>query len=242
MATRMWGCAHLAREMQKTRDMAQGNNRYIIVVGIDYSETGDLALQESFRLASQYPSAEVHAVNVVRVFGPIAQVEVGGETRNMSLSDASDKLQEHVQGRLEAFAARQAANNAGTFERAISHLRVEFPAEQIAQLAADLEADLIVVGTHGRRGLRRLLLGSVAEGVVRHAPCPVFVVRPKGVPDEVPVPTIEPPCPRCLETRAQSNGKELWCEQHREKHGRRHTYHYVDRAARETNLPLVEPE
>lgn len=222
--------------------MAQGNTRYTVVAGIDYSDTGDLALEEAFTVASQRENAEVHAVNVVRVFGPIAQVEVGGETRNMSLSEASDKLQAHVQQKLEAFAARQAASNAPTFGRAVSHLRVEFPAEQIAQLASDLEADLIVVGTHGRRGIRRLLLGSVAEGVVRHATCPVLVVRPKGVPEGVSVPQIEPPCPRCIEARKQSNGKELWCEQHREKHGRRHTYHYTDKTGRETNLPLVEPE
>jgi nucleotide-binding universal stress UspA family protein len=52
--------------------------------------------------------------------------------------------------------------------------------DAIAQLASDIEADLVVVGTHGHRGLERLLLGSVAENVVRLAPCPVLVVRPVG--------------------------------------------------------------
>jgi universal stress protein A len=49
--------------------------------------------------------------------------------------------------------------------------------EQIVKAAKDWPADLIVIGSHGRAGLQRALLGSVAEGVIRHAPCPVLVVR-----------------------------------------------------------------
>ncbi len=49
--------------------------------------------------------------------------------------------------------------------------------ETIVQTAAEWPADLIVVGSHGRQGIERLLIGSVAEFVVRHAPCSVLVVR-----------------------------------------------------------------
>ena len=48
--------------------------------------------------------------------------------------------------------------------------------EQIIQCAVDLQVDLLVMGTHGRRGLKRMFLGSVAEAVLRMAPCPVLVV------------------------------------------------------------------
>jgi nucleotide-binding universal stress UspA family protein len=51
------------------------------------------------------------------------------------------------------------------------------PAEEILRVAREEGVDLIVMGTHGRTGLRHLLLGSVAEEVTRHAPCPVFTVR-----------------------------------------------------------------
>src|SRR5439155_18076193 len=52
-------------------------------------------------------------------------------------------------------------------------------AEAIVEYAKDVHADIIVVGTHGRSGVSRLLMGSVAEHVVRTAPCPVLVVRPR---------------------------------------------------------------
>lgn len=51
------------------------------------------------------------------------------------------------------------------------------PATEIARLAVESGAGLIVVGTHGRSGLSRLLVGSVAEGVMRAAPCPVVTVK-----------------------------------------------------------------
>jgi nucleotide-binding universal stress UspA family protein len=57
------------------------------------------------------------------------------------------------------------------------------PAGEIARYATDANIDLIVMGTHGRTGLERLLLGSVAEQTLRNAPCSVLVVKlPKGIP------------------------------------------------------------
>lgn len=53
------------------------------------------------------------------------------------------------------------------------------PADAIIQFAQERDVDLIVMGTHGRSGLQHVLLGSVAEKVVRHAPCPVLTVRYK---------------------------------------------------------------
>ena len=53
-------------------------------------------------------------------------------------------------------------------------------ASEIVKAAKDWPADLIVIGSHGRGGLKRALLGSVAENVMRQAPCPVLVVRAKG--------------------------------------------------------------
>ena len=59
-----------------------------------------------------------------------------------------------------------------------TEVRVGSPAGEITAAAADLKADLICIGTHGRGGLAHMLLGSVAEKIIRHAPCPVLTVRP----------------------------------------------------------------
>ena len=61
--------------------------------------------------------------------------------------------------------------------RVVRRLRRGEPAAEILTVAADVAADLIVMGTHGRGGLSRLVLGSVAEMVMRKAPCPVLTVR-----------------------------------------------------------------
>jgi nucleotide-binding universal stress UspA family protein len=69
----------------------------------------------------------------------------------------------------------------------VSHVFLEGdPATQLVQYATDAGMDLIVMGTHGRTGLERLLMGSVAEKVMREAPCSVLVVKlPKGMPAPV---------------------------------------------------------
>jgi nucleotide-binding universal stress UspA family protein len=66
----------------------------------------------------------------------------------------------------------------------VSHVFLEGdPAAEIARYAADANMDLIVMGTHGRTGLERMLLGSVAEQTLRGAPCSVLIVKlPRGVP------------------------------------------------------------
>jgi nucleotide-binding universal stress UspA family protein len=56
-------------------------------------------------------------------------------------------------------------------------VRTGSPAQEIIAIAERVPADMIVISTHGRTGLKHALLGSVTERVVRHAPCPVLVVR-----------------------------------------------------------------
>lgn len=60
---------------------------------------------------------------------------------------------------------------------ALDFVPIGAPHTEIVNAAKDWPADLIVIGSHGRGGLKRALLGSVAEGVMRNAPCPVLVVR-----------------------------------------------------------------
>ncbi len=210
---------------------------YAIVCAVDYSQAGDLALERAFELTSERPLARLHVVNVLPVYQPGTATDAAWSGALPSVAQAAEELRGYVERKKAEYRAAHAGQNLQFLDTVLAHQRVEAPAEEIAQLAADLEADLVVVGTHGRRGLSRLVLGSVAEATVRLAPCPVLVVRPKAVP--APVPAIQPPCPVCVETRKATGGKEMWCEQHREHHGQRHTYHQGDRGGADTNMPLV---
>ncbi len=205
--------------------MTSPKKPYTVVVGIDFSPIGDVALDKAFELASAQEDGEVHIAYVARAYGPLVHIDMGSELLTLSMDEASDRLKGYVEKRLADFVEKRSM----TFARAVTHVRLDAPAEEIAQLASDLEADLVVVGTHGRRGVRRLVLGSVAEGTVRLAPCAVLVVRPK---EAGTAPEIEPPCPECVKARRDSEGKELWCATHREHHGRRHTYHFLSRMNR----------
>ena len=220
--------------------MTNPETPYIIVVGVDYSPTSDLAVQRAFEIAASKATSEVHLVNVVQLYGTQALIDYPADPSgfmSVSMADATAQVERYAKRQWQVFFGDRDESAAARAARVIPHLRLEAPAHEIAQLAADVEADLVVVGTQGRRGISRLLLGSVAEAVVRLAPCPVYVVRPKALPEEGP--KIEPPCPRCVEARRTSAGVEYWCEQHRERHGQRHTYHQRDRVGGETEMPLV---
>jgi nucleotide-binding universal stress UspA family protein len=209
----------------------------IIVVGVDFSEASELAVQQAFKIAAEQAQAEVHLVNVVQTYGTQVTYDMPVDASALAVLTVTEARTRFRRYADQALARFQAQNPGSSFNRVVVHLRFDAIAQEIAQLAADLEADLVVVGTHGRRGFSRLLLGSTAEATVRLAPCPVLVARPKAVPEDVP--RIEPPCPQCVEARAASGGAELWCEQHRERHGQRHTYHQRDRVASDAEMPLV---
>jgi nucleotide-binding universal stress UspA family protein len=79
-----------------------------------------------------------------------------------------------IQSAEERLAAIHAPDEGIAFER---HLIQGDPIDEILALAKEVKPDLIVMGTHGRRGFGRLLIGSVAEAVLRKAPCPVLTVK-----------------------------------------------------------------
>ncbi|MEI9941955.1 MAG: universal stress protein [Pseudomonadota bacterium] len=218
---------------------------YTVVVGIDYSEVSRLALRQALEIASGRVDSELHVIHVETppwipghgtepLTGPDHGASKSASDRD--LDEALQRLHRLVVHDVTEFEESRIALGSAPIARVVSHVRANATSHEIAQLAMDLEADLLVVGTHGRTGIARFLLGSVAHALVTLAPCPVLVVRPKRVSL---VPVIEPPCPRCVEARRESGGLELWCEQHRALRNRRHTYYQDDRSGEETNFPLV---
>lgn len=67
-------------------------------------------------------------------------------------------------------------------QRLVRATRQGFPDREIVAYAKEFEMDLIVIGTHGRKGIARLLMGSTAENIIRSAPAPVLTVRPQDAP------------------------------------------------------------
>lgn len=182
---------------------SDNDGRSVILVAIDFSETSLRALKVARELAQNQKDAELHLVHVLPpVRGRLGFVQAANDTLEamVAIERASEELEALC---LDA--------EAKTGVRVHGHVRVGEPAREIVQLASDIVADLVVVGTHGRTGIERALLGSVAEEVVRRAPSPVLTVKPKELP---PWAQIEPPCADCLEAQRKSQGQILYCERH----------------------------
>jgi universal stress protein A len=109
--------------------------------------------------------ALIHAIDPSMIFAP----DAGIAADELALRAQQDGTQ-----LMADFRARLPAGIA-----ALEFIPQGTPGSEIVKAAREWPADLVVIGSHGRRGLTRALVGSVAEAVMRHAPCPVLVVRAK---------------------------------------------------------------
>lgn len=201
-------------------------SRRKILVAIDLSEESERVLDAALdEAASNALSAEVH---VLYVREPIVDPATAyGVAAALSPADDLPLVQKIVRDRVDAAIRRSGALKVASVT---AHTVLGAPAREIAHVAAELDVDLVIVGTHGRRGLRRALLGSVAEHVVRYAGCPVLTIRSKHHTEDEVVPQVEPLCEDCAEARTRSKGAELWCDRHREHHPRAHVFSYEERS------------
>ena len=197
------------------------HSQFTAVVGCDFSDFSDKAIDAALEIAG-LRGGEVHVVYVHQDL-PLEAAFTDAAAQKMTMDSALAQLRERAEQRVRAVAPREGIAP----KRVVVHCRLGSPPEEIAQLAADLDADLVVVGSHGRRGLSRVLLGSVAERVGHLARCPVWLIRPKAHVGGLKVPEIEPPCPECVKTRLASNGTKLWCDRHSEHHVHVHHFAYV---------------
>jgi nucleotide-binding universal stress UspA family protein len=200
---------------------------YRIVVGTDFSELANRAFDEALALTRGHDPAELHIVAVVESDHDRL---IPHADRGQSLVEITDRVRVRLAAEATAALARfAAAAPSQTRPRAVAHVRVGQIAIQLASLATEIGADLVVVGTHGRRGMQRFMMGSVAEKTVRLAPCPVLVVRPKDTRGMQGLPEILPPCPACVAARDRSEGATWWCETHVSTPEEPHTYSHSHR-------------
>ena len=144
---------------QERREPVKVFNR--ILCPLDFEECSLKALGLAVRLAAQN-QAELYLLHVC----PVVLIPLGGQVTEPVMAEQSARQ------RLEEIANRDLAGI--RYELLVTTGDV---AERMISVQTGLAADLIVMGTHGRGGLRRLFLGSVAERIVREASCPVLTTR-----------------------------------------------------------------
>lgn len=131
-----------------------------ILVPVDYSERSKKALQYAMPFAKQF-GAQIVLLHLVE---PYPQIPEMAPVDVENLADARKQM-----GELKK-----------TIDKSVpieSVIRVGVATAGIVEAAKELDIDLVILATQGRSGLAHVLLGSTAERVVRHAPCPVLVVR-----------------------------------------------------------------
>jgi nucleotide-binding universal stress UspA family protein len=140
-----------------------------ILCPVDFSACSDHALKYALAFAQSHQAA-LELLHVVEplIYG-VGSGGIGGALQTTYLEDVGKGASEHLAGVVGELRRR--------YDQ-VTGLTVDgTPFVEIIRRARDQKTDLIVMGTHGRRGLPHLLIGSVAERVVRKAPCPVLTVK-----------------------------------------------------------------
>jgi nucleotide-binding universal stress UspA family protein len=148
-----------------------------ILLPTDFSECANYALSYATSLA-RAASAPIICLHVVEPVVPT--VGYTGLTEPLPIADLSEQLEESAERELPKIATCEECSGLNV-EEVIAHGDA---AAEIVRVAKERNVDLIVISSHGRTGLGRILFGSTAESVVRHAPCPVLVVKPTKESDE----------------------------------------------------------
>jgi universal stress protein A len=140
-----------------------------ILCPLDFSEFSQRAVRYGCELAAKF-SAELHLLHVLQDYGAITPAL--GEIF-VPFTDWLPELRKQSQAKLAEMPDPEWESKL----RVHRSTRVGAPIDEIAKYAKEHHIDLIVQGTHGRRGVKHLLMGSVAENVVRYAPCAVLTLR-----------------------------------------------------------------
>jgi nucleotide-binding universal stress UspA family protein len=142
-----------------------------ILLPTDFSECGNYALSYAASLAKRF-GASIICVNVIEPIVPT--VGYSGMTDPLPIADITEQLEDSAERELPKLAECEECEGL-EIEEMVVHGEA---ASEIVRVGRERNVDLIVIASHGRTGLGRILFGSTAEAVVRHASCPVLVVKP----------------------------------------------------------------
>jgi nucleotide-binding universal stress UspA family protein len=153
--------------------MGQSNTRFRAVIGVDFSEMASHAIFESVQLARLMSKSELHFVHVIESPPDLHDAYVI-EALSERLGRTMIRMERYVRDALFAFGGNEAWGCDVAF-----HVRVGAPADELHQLAVDVDAEMVIVGADQVTGLRKLFHRSTAERLVRMAKVPVVVARQK---------------------------------------------------------------
>jgi len=144
-----------------------------ILVPTDFSEFSQPAMDHGCAIAARF-AAQLHLLHVVP--DPAMLVPEAAAFSVESMQAQTDAMVAEAQSQLAALPA----DGWDDGQPVVREVRVGTAFMEIIDYAREKDIDLIVIGTHGRSGLMHILMGSVAERIVRKASCPVLTVKPKG--------------------------------------------------------------
>jgi nucleotide-binding universal stress UspA family protein len=142
---------------------------HTVVVALDFSDTAADTVDAALALTSADRTAQLHFLHVVP--DPVPQIW-SDEMPQVDLREVEQAWRDGALKQLAALAAKREL----TPDRVVTAVSVGSPADEIARYAGAHAADAVVLGSHGHGRVRRFLLGSVADRLVRLAPCAVLIV------------------------------------------------------------------
>jgi universal stress protein A len=142
-----------------------GEEPRVVLAAVDTSPAAERVIAMAARFVRAYPEASLHVLHVLRHARTDRHAGVPGMPSEV-IDDAKDHLEFHVR-----LAKRQCRN------QVTGHFAVGNPTAEILRYCTELKVDLLTIATHDHSGFERLLLGSIAETLMRKAPCSVTVVR-----------------------------------------------------------------
>ena len=148
--------------------MGMSDARTSILIPVDFSQPSKRAMAWAFEYAQHVP-VNLHVLHVVERHMQLSDLSAGMDALKAEL----EEIRTEAEQQLSQLASAQ-RQSVGTIRQ---HVATGKPAAEIVRVATELGVDMVVMGTHGLTGVERVIIGSVAEQVVRKAPCTVVAVK-----------------------------------------------------------------
>ena len=140
-----------------------------ILFPIDFSECSEMVFPNALEMAKKF-GARLHLLFVARDISYLTAIDVSRDVLMNTVSEVARA----GENKMEAFCGK----HMGDFSNYETKVVMGSPAEDILKYATEKGIDLIILGTHGRKGMDRILMGSVTDHVIKHASLPVLTVNP----------------------------------------------------------------